>query len=56
MRLRCLASVMIISLCGGFNLDPRFSVTKKGSRDNYFGYSVTEHQIVGADGSVVENL
>ena len=53
---RCLAFVVIFSRCYGFNLDPRFSVTKRGSRDSYFGYSVTEHQIVRDDGSVVENL
>ncbi|KAK7110878.1 integrin alpha-PS1-like [Littorina saxatilis] len=54
---RCLAFVVVISVCYGFNLDPRFSVTKKGPADGYFGYSVTEHQIVDeGDGSVKEHL
>ncbi|KAL8621290.1 hypothetical protein ACOMHN_008115 [Nucella lapillus] len=44
--------LLIIPECCGFNLDPKFSVIKKGSSVNYFGYSVTVHQSVKADGTV----
>ena len=50
-----LAFIVIIPVCYSFNLDPRFSVIKRGSQDDYFGYAVTEHQIVNGD-RVSDNL
>ncbi|XP_076467548.1 integrin alpha-PS1-like [Babylonia areolata] len=47
--------LVIFHVCSGFNLDPRFSVIKKDSAKDYFGYSVTMHQTVKGDGSVDKN-
>lgn len=53
---RCFAFTVTISVCRGFNLDPKFSVIKLGPAGSYFGYSVAEHQIVNDDESVRESL
>ncbi|KAK7477071.1 hypothetical protein BaRGS_00031657 [Batillaria attramentaria] len=53
---RCLVFIVTVSVSCGFNLDPRFSVIKRGPPGTYFGYSVTEHQITRDDGTVSENL
>ncbi|PVD30464.1 hypothetical protein C0Q70_09730 [Pomacea canaliculata] len=45
----------LVAVSKGFNLDPRFSVIKNGPENSYFGYSVTEHQIVN-EGKIIENL
>lgn len=30
----------------GFNLEPRIAIVKEGDRDSYFGFSVSQHQII----------
>lgn len=55
----CFATFLFtITLCHGFNFDPRFALIKKGDRHGYFGYSVTQHQIVDVNNvnRVLENL
>ena len=34
----------------GFNLEPRIAVVKEGRKGSYFGYSVSQHQVVNRDG------
>ena len=33
----------------GFNLEPRLAIVKKGTPGSYFGFSVSQHQIVTKD-------
>ena len=56
----CFCVFLSISVCNGFNFDPRFSVIKTGLAKDYFGYSVTQHQVVNdprsPDPVVTENV
>ena len=36
-----------VSTC--FNLEPRIAIVKHGEPDSYFGFSVSQHQIVSHD-------
>ncbi|XP_067649409.1 integrin alpha-PS1-like isoform X1 [Haliotis asinina] len=42
----CVYILAALAISNGFNLDPRFSVIKRGPDGSYFGFSVAEHQIV----------
>lgn len=46
----CLWVLLLLShSVGTFNLEPRLAIVKKGTPGSYFGFSVSQHQIVTKD-------
>ena len=41
--------VAVLAIVEAFNLEPRMAVVKEGRPGSYFGYSVSQHQVVGRD-------
>ena len=43
------AVLAVLAIVEAFNLEPRMAVVKEGRPGSYFGYSVSQHQVVGRD-------
>ncbi len=41
--------LLLAAVCSAFNLEPRIAIVKRGDADSYFGFSVSQHQVVSRD-------